>query len=60
MDKGPWKIFLNQDDIIIESDDFTHDVQMKITGDFATPTQHLKYAEWIADILNNHCKPEEQ
>ena len=39
-------------DVIVASRDFTHDVCLTVTGDFAEFNDKLKYAESIADKLN--------
>jgi len=38
--------------IVIESEDFTHDASLIVTGDFADKEQRIKYAETLADKLN--------
>lgn len=38
--------------IIVESEDFTHDVRLYVTGDFETRKQHFEYAKTIAEKLN--------
>jgi hypothetical protein len=35
------------------SDDFEHDVTLRISGDFADDAQRLAYAEWLCAVLNN-------
>ena len=52
-ENGPW----NVDDwpggeLVLQSDDFTHDVALIVTGDFETPEQKREYAEEIARRLN--------
>jgi hypothetical protein len=37
----------------IESSDFTHDVMMTISGDFATKSQKIAYAREICNRLNS-------
>ncbi|GAB3099902.1 hypothetical protein [Pseudomaricurvus hydrocarbonicus] len=49
-DKGPWSV--TPDGMIIESADFTHDVQLKVTGDFADSAQRKCYSANIAKLLN--------
>ena len=51
MDKGPWRV-INKNAII--SDDFTHDVILRITGDFANSDEKLKYAKWLVNRLNSY------
>jgi len=52
MDKGPWTIEIDEENIHICSDDFTHDVCLNISGDFKDVLQNLEYATWIRDKLN--------
>ncbi len=49
MDKGPW--IVHNDGEAVISNDFTHDVWLKITGDFC-PESRKQYAEWLASVLN--------
>lgn len=49
-DKGPWRVLHGGE--LIASDDFTHDVQLQLSGDFATPEQRLLYAKALASRLN--------
>ena len=52
-DKGPWKVLaVGPNYADISSDDFTHDVQISINGDFRDLKQRLKYAEALAETLN--------
>ena len=51
-DKGPWTT--NLDGKYIQSDDFTHDVILRIGGDFESDEQRRAYAQGLADILNKH------
>jgi hypothetical protein len=39
---------------LIESSDFTHDVVLRITGDFADSDEKLKYANWLVNRLNTY------
>jgi len=48
-DSGPWEI---TEDLCLGSGDFTHDVILRILGDFADDTQKRKYAENLAAKLN--------
>ncbi len=49
-DKGPW--IVESDGKSIRSDDFTHDVVLRITGDFYSDEQRKAYAENLAAKLN--------
>lgn len=59
-DKGPWSVEAHSSDdkqkIIIQSDDFNHDVWLYLSGDFATIEDKIAYAQGLADILNKHRK----
>jgi len=56
MDKGPWRLYnIGRAYTEVGSDDFTHDVVLKITGDFADATERLAYTEWLETILNIAC-----
>lgn len=49
-DKGPWTV--SEDGSAIESDDFTHDVILRVTGDFYSDEQRKEYADNLAAKLN--------
>jgi hypothetical protein len=56
MDKGPWKVIPAtgmRGGVCVASDDFTHDVLLRINGDFESDTQRLAYADWLAAKLNS-------
>ena len=56
MDKGPWEIRKVLDRaVFLESDDFDHDVSLKIIGDFEDEEGQNEYAQWLCDILNKAC-----
>jgi len=48
MDKGPWHAGV----VAVYSDDFTHDVHLRIHGDFADDKQREEYAKGLALMLN--------
>lgn len=50
MDKGPWTI--DDDARCLRSDDFTHDVVLKISGDFSDDGERRRYAEELCSKLN--------
>jgi hypothetical protein len=52
VDKGPWRSVTFNNTTIITSDDFKHDVTLKVMGDFATVKQMNEYARMIAKKLN--------
>jgi len=49
-DIGPW--IVSADGRSLQSDDFTHDVTLKISGDFFDDELRKQYAQHLADILN--------
>lgn len=52
-EKGPWQVDdWGQGRIVIQSDDFTHDVALEISGDFGSVEREIAYAEEIARRLN--------
>ena len=54
VDKGPWNITTNME---LQSDDFMHDVRIKINGDFEGLADRLRYLNALKDRLNE--KPPE-
>lgn len=40
--------------LVLQSSDFTHDVCLEISGDFATTEDRIVYAEEIARRLNSY------
>lgn len=56
-DKGPWVV--SKDCRSIQSDDFRHDVQLVVTGDFFNEDVRKKYVDHLADILNKAITPKE-
>jgi hypothetical protein len=64
-DKGPWQIDVwpprseeGLDRLVLQSDDFNHDVAMEITGDFWDNEQKMLYACALRDQLNSSIKKE--
>jgi hypothetical protein len=54
-EKGPWQVNdWGQGRIVIQSDDFTHDVALEISGDFGSVEREIAYAEEIARRLNGY------
>lgn len=51
---GPLSV--SEDGRAIESDDFTHDVVLRVTGDFYNDEQRKAYAENLAMKLNTNEK----
>jgi hypothetical protein len=49
---GPWTVIESRNGISISSADFTHDVVLRMSGDFAGDEQALEYARQIAARLN--------
>lgn len=52
MDRGPWNVCMNNGRAEILSEDFNHDVMLRISGDWADNAQRTQYAEWLANELN--------
>lgn len=56
MDKGPWRVVVYgsqaNNQVRVMSDDFEHDVSLRIFGDFADHAERQRYAEWLAGKLN--------
>ena len=50
-DSGPWVV--GPDGRTLDSEDFTHDVQLKVIGDFFNSEQRKRYADNLAVKLNN-------
>lgn len=53
MDKGPWQLFFRENGTLcgLISDDFTHDVVLQVSGDFA-PGDKERYCKLLAAKLN--------
>jgi len=53
-DRGPWGIRAEpeKETVVVFSEDFEHDVILRISGDFANYAQKVAYAEWLAKRLN--------
>ena len=56
MDKGPWRLLYDDAEdsnpVGIASDDFSRDVVLYVTGDFADNDERRRYCEWLRDALN--------
>ena len=50
IERGPWSV--SERGRLIQSDDFTHDACLTISGDFANDQQRKHYAEEIVRRLN--------
>lgn len=50
-DKGKWYV---SDDAVLYSDDFNHDVMLKIYGDFGGLNEKKAYANTLCRLLNNN------
>jgi len=57
-DKGPWNT--SRDGRGIESDDFTHDVVLRVMGDFYNDEQRVAYSKNLAEKLNHYDSVESQ
>lgn len=47
-DHGEWTIHKEGDKVYLFSDDFTHNVKLEVSGDFATPNDKEIYAKSLA------------
>ncbi len=55
-DAGPWKFdFSEKGELALYSDDFNHDVMMRVSGDFGDKRNKEIYGEYICEILNKGC-----
>ncbi len=54
MDKGRWCLCSNiKGELIgVASDDFDHDVELHVNGDFESPEQRREYCIWLMRTLN--------
>lgn len=59
LDNGPWYIELDRSEggeearlVGIQSEDFTHDVLLFVTGDFSSEAERIEYARELANKLN--------
>lgn len=65
-DRGPWTAQVwhsrakGGDYVVIQSDDFHHDVALQVTGDFSDIESCHRYAEWLAGVLTSACNPSEK
>lgn len=59
-DKGPWVVKVTEkngdcgpeNDVRLNSDDFTHDASLIVYGDFKNLNEKKKYAQFVCDLLN--------
>lgn len=52
-DKGPWVVNEWSDNrVVLQSDDFEHDVALVVDGDFGSLQEKLAYAEFLAAWMN--------
>lgn len=52
-EKGPWDVEEWSDaQVVIQSRDFTHDVALKVSGDFRSYAQKMAYAHEVCKRLN--------
>ena len=59
-EKGPWAVVFGNVNTYIESDDFTHDAQLYVRGDFESAEQRAEYAEEIARRLNTFAAAQDE
>ncbi len=63
LDKGPWRVVTTpppETATYLESDDLTHDVRMKVAGDFSTVADRELYALALAEALNYAASSNDQ
>lgn len=57
-ERGPWSVDIWKSSnggsprVILQSDDFTHDAALEISGDFISLDQKVKYARLLATRMN--------
>jgi hypothetical protein len=52
-DRGPWTVQKGSDGLLgVASDDFKHDVWLRVMGDFADDDARKSYCDWLAAKLN--------
>ena len=51
-DKGPWTVECDDHRVWLQSDDFRHDVILRVDGDFWDMEQKKAYTQLLADKLN--------
>jgi hypothetical protein len=59
MDKGPWRLYFDVSMFGVASDDFKHDVVLRVSGDFGGEDKR-EYCELLATALNNATKMEQR
>lgn len=47
-----WHVYTSGNDVIIQSDDFKHDANLILTGDFSDLNDKINYANKITEHLN--------
>jgi hypothetical protein len=61
MDKGPWTLLygaLPDERLVgVISEDFKHDVALKVSGDFEDEAQMEAYCHWLLTVLNRPADP---
>lgn len=64
MDRGPWHAVVWDDKdkmntVYVASEDFKHDVFLRVYGDFKNLREKMRYAREVADALNAQIKERE-
>lgn len=55
-DKGPWVAKqVENGAVLLMSEDFQHDVCLKLSGDFESAEERKAYGEYLAEILSRGC-----
>jgi hypothetical protein len=56
-DQGPWSVDVWEHDgkkfVVLQSNDFHHDVALKISGDFGAIEKEIQYANLLCEQLNS-------
>lgn len=55
-ERGTWSPLLQNGTMLVESSDMTHDVTIRIMGDFTSMSQMREYTKMIANRLNKFSK----
>jgi hypothetical protein len=59
MDKGPWELFFGKPPerklLGVMSNDFHHDVVLRVDGDFENDEDKERYCNWLLTRLNQRC-----
>lgn len=54
-ERGPFSCKADEHGASLYSDDFNHDVTLRVMGDFGSAHSREQYAAFLADVLNRGC-----